>query len=152
MKSCNKLCENDIDELINLWIDINKSGSSEFFHPHKFNVSKAYNVCVHPGDDIYLGGWLDDELVCYGMLRGWNEGYEIPSLGIYISSKHRGLGLSTWFMKELHEYAKAKGAKKIRLTVAKDNEIAIKLYQKLGYILEEKDITNLIGFINLETR
>jgi len=44
------------------------------------------------------------------MLRGWDEGYETPSLGIAVHPDARGLGLARTFMGFLHAAASFQGA------------------------------------------
>jgi len=90
-----------------------------------------------------------DTIVSYGMLRGWQEGYEIPSLGIMTDINYRGQGISTKMMDHLHEIAKNRNCERIRLTVYKENQIAISIYNKLGYEFTDKNDTELIGIKNL---
>ena len=82
-------------------------------------------------------------------MRGWDEGFDIPSLGIAIHPEARGRGLARPFMAFLHAAAKARGATKIRLTVYNDNQRAVELYRRLGYVFEPKNERELIGVMPL---
>ena len=73
------------------------------------------------------------------MLRGWDEGYAIPSLGIYVAPALRGTGAARLLMQYLHLCAKLSGATQIRLKVYRGNISATKLYQSLGYVFEKPD-------------
>ena len=73
------------------------------------------------------------QVLSYGMLRGWDEGYEIPSLGILVRADVRGAGLGDLTMRLLHLAARRRGARRIRLTVYERNHRAISLYVSLGY-------------------
>ena len=55
---------------------------TRWFRPHDLGESGAREVASHVGKDAYLIGHIDSVPVAYGMLRGWDEGYRIPALGI----------------------------------------------------------------------
>ena len=120
-----------------------------FFHPHVFDYENASKICSYTGKDLYYVMINDEDIVGYGLVRGWDEGFEIPSLGIYVSEKYRGLGIARMFMSFLHLSAKLKGSKQIRLKVYKDNLKAIRLYVSLGYVFKEHDDVQFVGTIDL---
>jgi ribosomal protein S18 acetylase RimI-like enzyme len=62
---------------------------------------------------------------------------------IQLSEKIRGLGLGTYIMKQLEQETLNRGLKKIRLKVFKDN-IAVRLYQRLGYTPISEDVSSFI--------
>lgn len=131
--------------LYRLFDDVIDTGSFDFFHPHPFDNEQAHLISNNPGKNIYIGLFNGEEMCAYGLLRGWDEGFSIPSLGIYVVEKYRGTGLSKQMMVQLHEIAKEKGSERIRLTVMKRNEKAIALYVKMGYAFQTKDADSLIG-------
>src|SRR5690348_1954921 len=57
--------------------------SVRYFHPHPLTVEFAASLCGRPGHlrDRYFGMWRQGSLAGYAMLRGWDEGYEVPSFG-----------------------------------------------------------------------
>ena len=95
--------------------------------------------------DVYIIQLYKDKIVGYGMLRGWSEGYKIPTLGIIINNEYRGLGLSKIMMTYLHFLAKQKKSEKVLLKVKKSNSIAINLYKKFNYELSNYNDEFLIG-------
>ncbi len=107
---------------------------NEFFHPHPFTAEKAVELCRYEGKDLYLVAVCAGEVLAYGLLRGWDEGYAIPSLGIAVHPAARGTGLGTAFMRYLHAAAANRGAESIRLKVYPENTRAKALYEKLGYM------------------
>ncbi len=122
----------------------------EFFHPHEFTVTALLaEVSSKPRDLFMVLTGENNNIIGYGMLRGWSEGYDIPSLGIMIDKRERGKGYSSEIMKTLHSIAKSRGATQVRLTVLKQNTSAISLYNNFGYQLEELDSDNLIGYKQL---
>jgi ribosomal-protein-alanine N-acetyltransferase len=122
---------------------------TEYFHPHPFTQEYAYRLSLYQGEDIYYITTDGREIVAYGLLRGWDEGFEMPSLGVAIHPKLRGTGLSKLFIFILHHLAKMKGAKKIRLKVYSNNIAAVKLYQNIGYEFISEENGQLLGVIQL---
>jgi len=120
-----------------------------FFQPHPMTDDEAAKLCGYAGRDLYYAACLGNNVLAYGLLRGWDEGYEIPSLGIAIHPEARGRGLARPFMAFLHAAAKARGATKVRLTVHNENQRAVELYRRLGYQLEAKNDHELIGVLVL---
>jgi [ribosomal protein S18]-alanine N-acetyltransferase len=137
----------DIDKFIQ-FIEDNSRGIA-FFHPHKFDYNSIKEMLEKKKKDVYVLMVEDDIILGYGMLRGWDEGYDIPSLGIIIDEIHRGKGLSIELMNFLYRIAKSKKSKFIRLTVEKDNYSAISLYQKLGYELKNYKNNSLEGLLKI---
>ena len=59
-------------------------------------------------------------------------------LGIAVAEKHTGKGLGLLMMQKLIQFAKEQQIPSLRLSVDNSNTAAIRLYEKLGFILEEK--------------
>lgn len=138
-----------LGELYYIWWEIITTGAGEFFHPHSLTLNEAVRVCNYKGKDLYVAAFMNGEMAAYGMLRGWDDGYEIPSLGIYICERFRGRGFGQWFMGELHRLAAERGAEKVRLTVLKKNEKAVSLYRKMGYVMDGGHPDYYEGFLSL---
>jgi RimJ/RimL family protein N-acetyltransferase len=140
----------DEDALAALFDVIASDPASEHFHPHPFTASEAHARAHYVGRDLYALMTFSGEVVGYGMLRGWDEGYSIPSLGIYIARLHRGTGASRVLMNYLQFGAWLKGAKAVRLKVHEDNERAFRLYTSLGYRFHDKpENGQLVGVCKL---
>jgi ribosomal protein S18 acetylase RimI-like enzyme len=125
------------------------SPETAFFHPHPFTDDEAARICAHAGRDLYYAACAGGRVLAYGLLRGWDDGHAIPSLGIVLASAARGRGLAPTFMAFLHAAAKQRGATQIRLTVYRDNARAVELYRRLGYQLEPKNEQELVGLLAL---
>ena len=123
--------------------------TENFFHPHPLTTEEAATRSNYSGRDFYCVMLQDNDVVGYGMLRGWDEGYAIPSLGIALDPSARGLGYGRTLMNFLHETAKKRGAAKVRLKVDSRNSAAIELYRSLGYVFEPEANQNLIGYLDL---
>lgn len=136
--------------LTNFFEYIHKDDCSRYFHPHPFTPEEAMKRTQYRGQDLYYVLVQQDYILGYGMLRGWDEGYDIPSLGICLLPEARGQGLGRSFMHFLHKAAKLKGATKIRLKVYGNNQAALQLYKSLGYIFKEgEDGEQLVGYFTL---
>ena len=103
----------------------------------------------YQGRDLYYALADGMTMIGYGMLRGWDEGYEIPSLGLALDSSVRGHGYGRMFMHFLHAAALRRGAKRIRLKVHRENVRGIDLYKSLGYEFGQQEGSQLIGYLQL---
>lgn len=139
----------DYDAVRDLFAIIRNDPSAKNFHPHPFDDQVAREICHYRGQDLYCVGLADGKAVAYGMLRGWDEGYERPSLGIYIAPERRGSGIASLFMAKLHELARSKGAMQIRIKVYLNNVEARQLYENFGYTFTAQEGGQLIGHLNL---
>jgi len=145
-----ELDKNNIDRYknqINYFFEKNKEDYN-FFHPHPLNWESLKSIINKKNKDVYVIVF-DERLIGYGILRGWDDGYEIPSLGILISKHFRGKGYSIPFMNYLHKISKERESNQIRLTVYKENKTAVSLYNKLGYVFSNKNENELIGIKDL---
>lgn len=141
------------DMFVRFLAEIEANGDHTYFHPHAFDTKAADMVVslAEFGPDEY---WLivAEEILAYGMLRGWAEGYVVPSLGIAVAPQHRCRGLCRRLMSHLHARAVDRGARQVRLKVNRNNRAAKQLYERLGYEFEDDSSTELVGFLKLTDR
>lgn len=121
-----------------------------YFRPHPFTTDEASRISNEAGRDAYAILLEDDRAVAYGMLRGWSEGYEIPSLGIAVRTDCQGRGLGRLMMANLHAEARQRGATVIRLRVHPNNLKARRLYESLGYAYTGVDRDELVMLVDLD--
>lgn len=82
---------------------------------------------------------VDGKIVGIGTI---SSSYKIKSrhcgeLGIVVAQAYQGKGIGTSIINQLIDWAKQNGTTtRIQLDTRKDNELAVKLYQKLGFELE----------------
>ena len=88
---------------------LRSNGDEGFFHPHPLTRDEARRLCRYRGQDLYYVATAGARVLGYGMLRGWDQGYAVPSLGIAIAPGCRGLGLARSFMAFLHAAARLAG-------------------------------------------
>lgn len=137
------------EKLAQFFEDIVANRDDLYFHPHPLTHDMTHKIAAYEGDDLYFLQIKDNEITGYAMLRGWDEGYTIPSLGIVIHPNFRKKSLGREFMEFLHDQARAKGATKVRLKVYPDNEGARHFYETLGYSFADKENGQLIGYYEL---
>jgi len=119
------------------------------FHPHPLTVDEAARRAAYRGRDFYCVLVQATAVVGYGMLRGWDEGYQVPSLGIVVDPSVQGRGYGRLLMQFLHATARQRGAARIRLKVYPDNTKAIALYRSLGYVFQAGEGGQSVGFLEL---
>ena len=144
-----RLSPGDAGSVIRLFVRIAVDPAATRFHPHPFGTEDAIRVCNHAGLDVYAGAFLDETMVGYGMLRGWDEGFAVPALGIYLAPQARGSGIGRRFMDALHRMALERGAQRVMLKVYPDNKAAVALYRRIGYVFHGETKGQLVGHIDL---
>ena len=106
------------------------------FSPHGFDADCITALCRNDRKDLYYVLTSEPSVIGYGLLRGWEEGFDTPSLGIAIHPSYRGEGHGRMLMGFLHSAARARGAERVRLRVHASNDGAMTLYRQLGYRFE----------------
>lgn len=127
------------------FVEIAADPAREFFRPHGFDAQQARAICDYAGRDLYAALLRQGRVLGYGMLRGWDEGFDTPSLGIFLHREARGTGAGGLFMHYLHVNAAAQGATSIRLTVDEANTRAIRFYTGHGYGFSQHSPGRLLG-------
>jgi ribosomal-protein-alanine N-acetyltransferase len=149
---CRRLSSEWKKPLLGFLKTLEATNDMEFFHPHAFTNDAVEKITQTVRNDLYYILADGEDVLGYGMLRGWDEGYEIPSLGIAIHPQARAIGLGRVFMQFLSAAAKRKCERKIRLRVKAGNIRAVKLYESLGYVLGSEEDGYLVGFLDLSTK
>ena len=135
--------------LADFFAALSAGGDDRFFHPHPFTADEAARVCRPGGRDLYLAASSGGRVLAYGMLRGWDAGYAVPSLGVAVHPEARGTGLARAFMVYLHAAARDCGAARVRLKVYPSNLAARRLYESLGYEWQADAGDQLVGLCEL---
>lgn len=111
---------------------------TQYFHPFPLNATSAEAIACGSTSDAYLAACAGDEIVGLCMLRGWDEGYEVPSFGILIDSNHRGNGTGRRLAQQGLLEARRRGSERVRLTVYASNKPALELFRSLGFYETER--------------
>ena len=144
-----ELAPRHLEVLSKLFADIVANGDEDVFHPHPLTESEAARICGNQTLDCYFVSLFEGEAVAYGILRGWEEGFKEPSLGLVIHPRRHRQGLGRQMSIFLIDMARQRGATSLRLTVYADNDPAVNLYKKLGFSLTPHSKGKLLGKLNL---
>lgn len=102
-------------------------------------ISKEYFEILVKNEEIYVAK-LENEIVGYIIFNIKEK--ENPSMryrkqlnidAICVEEKCRGKGIGTKLLEEIKNIAKSKGCTDLYLTVNRENEHAIKVYEKFGF-------------------
>lgn len=127
------LSHGDEVPLEHFFAEMKEGDGLSFFHPHPSDSLTLAGICQNPGKDYYCGAFAGSAIEGYGMLRGWNEGYSEPSLGLAVSPKCQGAGLGKLLLQHLHAESRQRGYNCIRLTAYEKNSRAVAFFAKNGY-------------------
>ena len=125
---------------------------SKYFVPFSFEEDSIKKIISDAVNDKYFGIFINDDLAGFYMLRGFDQGYEVPSYGVWISDKFSGLGLSKLTLQHAITFCKLNDLKKIMLKVHPENTIAKNIYENSGFKqqgFDEKN-SNLIYYKSLD--
>jgi ribosomal-protein-alanine N-acetyltransferase len=149
LPECQVLRPGHASALTSFFDRLRAHGIDKFFHPHPLTADEASKRAAYRGLDFYCVLAQDAAIVGYGMLRGWDEGYEAPSLGIVVDPSVQGRGYGRLLMEFLHATARQRGSSRIRLKVYPDNLRALALYRSLGYEFQGPENGQLLGILIL---
>ena len=128
---------------------LDENGDGTHFFPHPLTATEADRLCNRAGLDEYIVLVEDGVVIGYGMLRGWDDGFDVPSLGFATHPGHRRKGVADAIMRELIQRAKARGALKLRLTVDANRHHVIDLISRHGFTFSPLEHDRLLGMLNL---
>lgn len=107
-------------------------GIEPTFRPFDF-TPEAIRKAIKEGDEHWVITLPAGQVVAYGMLRGWADGYVVPALGIAVDLMYRRKGLASAMIMFLHYRARERGASHVMLHVDAENLGAQSLYRAFGY-------------------
>jgi ribosomal-protein-alanine N-acetyltransferase len=125
--------ERDGDLLACLFEDNDRPEVTTHFHPFPLTSQTARDLTCGQHRDRFYVAISDGQFVGFTMLRGWDEGFEVPSFGVFVDHRHHGKGIG----RELTEFAIAEarrlGCESVRLTVHASNDRGVHIYKSLGF-------------------
>ncbi|MFH2058746.1 MAG: GNAT family protein [Pseudomonadota bacterium] len=103
------------------------------------DVKKYIKACRESDMQALLIGWVQNEIVGHLALRSciWQRMRHTGEVIISVSKKNWGIGIGPLILDALLDWAqKTKVIKKVKLRVQSDNDRAIAVYNKLGFLKE----------------
>ncbi len=123
---------NHAKELANLLQSSDKE-YSKYFIPFTFDFETISEILSKAKNDQVYGIYVEQNLAGFYMLRGFDEGYSVPSYGVWICENYSNKGLSTFTLQHAISFCKLNSVKKIMLKVHPDNLSAKHIYEKYGF-------------------
>ncbi|WP_223910680.1 GNAT family N-acetyltransferase [Geobacter sp. AOG1] len=84
-------------------------------------------------EDRYWGIWYGGNLAGFFMMRGFDEGYQRPSFGVYIAQAYSRKGLSGFALDYCMCWCRVNSIETMMLKVHPDNHYARQTYEKAGF-------------------
>jgi ribosomal-protein-alanine N-acetyltransferase len=107
------------------------------FHPFPLDAASATRLCREPRKDRYFIFEESGAVFGLAMLRGWDEGFAVPSFGILVHHAHHGKGIGRALTEHALAVAGEMRVPRVRLTVRADNARAVHLYESMGFHTSE---------------
>lgn len=123
----------DYPMLSRLLEDNNLPQVTRYFHPFPLTAETAYRIACTDHLDRYYVAIVDGQFAGLCMLRGWDEGFEVPSLGILVDHRRRRLDVGRIMTRFAISEASRLECPVLRLTVHSSNRPAVRLYRSLGF-------------------
>lgn len=92
-----------------------------FFYAFGSDERSIVNILSACKKDIFSGVFWDGQIAGIFMLRGWDEGYEIPSFGVLIDEKYRGGSFMRLTLDTAKLICKLSGLRKLMAKIHPDN-------------------------------
>jgi glycosyltransferase involved in cell wall biosynthesis/GNAT superfamily N-acetyltransferase len=103
------------------------------FHPFPMTSDSAEEIALRAGNDRYFGAFVRGRLVGLSMLRGWEDGFDVPSFGIVVDRTSHGQGIGSVLTDFTLDRAPWFGCEQVRLSVYASNEQAHRMYLTRGF-------------------
>ncbi|MEJ7848041.1 MAG: hypothetical protein WKF92_08145 [Pyrinomonadaceae bacterium] len=104
-----------------------------FFYAFGAEASAISAVLSAAKADIYSGIFWHEELAGVFMLRGWDEGYDVPSFGVLIDEKYRGGAFMRLALDTAKLICRLSGAKRLMAKIHPEN-VSPRGARRLGLI------------------
>lgn len=115
------------------------------FNPFPMTDETARRIALAPHKDHFYGAFLDGRIVALSMLRGWDEGYTVPSFGIIVDHRFHNRGIGAALTSFTVEEARRLGCERVRLSVYASNPAAVHIYASRGFVEHEREPILLMG-------
>jgi RimJ/RimL family protein N-acetyltransferase len=106
----------------------------QHFHPFRFDLQVVSTLLRERQRDCYMGLWIGARLVGFFMLRGFDQGYTVPSFGVLVDRDWRGRGLGRLALEVSKTMCRLLAAEKLMLKVHPSNAAARALYESEGFV------------------
>ena len=137
------LAANDVGALRAFFAHNSDRGTVRYFHPFPLSPEVARRLAQHQGRDRYYVATYSEGVIALSMLRGWDEGFEVPSFGIVVDHQWRSRGLGSALLRLTLEEARTVGTSRVRLSVYASHLSALQLYLKHGFVEQTRHMVEV---------
>jgi ribosomal protein S18 acetylase RimI-like enzyme len=134
-----------VDALIELFERNSVPTVAASFDPFPLTAGEARRIALEPRKDAYFVASCAGRLLGFSMLRGFDEGFAVPSFGVFVDHEAQGRGigraLTTWTI----DAARRRGCPAVRLSVYSTNSVARGLYASLGFVESERQAMDRVA-------
>lgn len=116
------------------WLRAQPPAYARFFHPFGYDEPAVADALVHQERDVFMGLFWGEGIVGFFMLRGWNEGYEVPAFGILIDEQYRGCGLEMAALDTAKVICRLRNVSRLMIKMHPDNISAKGVARKTGFV------------------
>ena len=117
-----------------------------FFSPFAFDPETLACLFDNAHRDQFMALELDEghtvQLAGFYMLRGFDNGYDIPAYGVFIAPRFQNLGLARMTLVHAEALCALNGVEKLMLKVHPENVVAHQLYEAQGFSYVRIDPSN----------
>jgi RimJ/RimL family protein N-acetyltransferase len=139
---------------LSIWLRAQPPAYARFFRPFGYDEASIAAALAQTGQDIFTSLFWDQQLVGFFMLRGWNEGYEVPAFGILIDERYRGYGLEMAALDTAKVICRLRNVSRLMIKMHPDNISAKGVARKTGFVQTgiEEQSGNLIYHYDIKSR
>lgn len=139
---------------LSTWLCTQPPAYARFFHPFGYDEDSVAGALAGQGQDVFTGLFWDGHIVGFFMLRGWNEGYEVPAFGILVDEQYRGCGLEMAALDTAKVICRLRNVPRLMIKMHPDNISARGVARKTGFAHTgvEAESGNLIYHYELKPR
>jgi RimJ/RimL family protein N-acetyltransferase len=116
------------------WLSAQPPAYARFFRPFAYDEAAIADALARRGQDVFMGLFWRNGIVGFFMLRGWNEGYEVPAFGILIDEQYRGYGLEMAALDTAKVICRLRNVSRLMIKMHPDNISAKGVARKTGFV------------------
>ena len=133
---CRLALDRDMDTIYELYMDESSNLYLTYDPISKNNFEKIYDD-VSSTNTLYVAEMGDKVIGSYRLIpKTYRQAHTIYLGGFVIDRSMKGKGIGTQILNHIRSESARQGKKRIELTVDIANEAAIKLYKKIGFVIE----------------
>jgi len=139
---------------LSTWLRAQPPTYARFFRPFGYDEPAIADALARQGQDVFMGLFWQEQIVGFFMLRGWDEGYEVPSFGILIDEQYRGYGLEMAALDTAKVICRLRNVSRLMIKMHPDNISAKGVARKTGFVQTgvEAEGGNLIYHYEIKPR